>query len=378
MKGTSAVICEFNPLHSGHEALLKHAASVSDTLVCVMSGNFTQRSECAVFDKYKRAEAAVRMGADVVLELPFPYSSAGAEFFAFGGVSVGYLAGAEHFIFGSESGDTDYVKGAHDAIKSAEFAELLSSVAEAADGAAVRYDRAMSHFGYTLGANDKLGTFYMAAAEKLGANVTFEAYLRMCDTEHYRSATELRRIIFEKGSAAASPFIPEPLLDVYTAEAQIEKDKLSEIIYNYYRLRGETDAVFFEGEGGVDARLRKAAAEAAGHGEFFAKAATKRYTDSRLRRAALFALLGIRKGDVMRTPSVTVLLGASEKGREYLSAQRKEPGIKILTKPSDSTVITDEGVRQLSLMRRADELYALCLREKVPAGEYLRKRPYIE
>jgi len=92
----------------------------------------------------------------------------------------------------------------------------------------------------------------------------------------------------------------------------------------------------------------------------------------------LFALLGIRKGDVMRTPSVTVLLGASEKGREYLSAQRKEPGIKILTKPSDSTVITDEGVRQLSLMRRADELYALCLREKVPAGEYLRKRPYIE
>jgi predicted nucleotidyltransferase len=219
----------------------------------------------------------------------------------------------------------------------------------------------------------------MTAAEKLGSCADFEAFPRMCEPERYRSATELRRLIYSGGTEKALAFIPEALHDVYPFEAQVSDDKLAELLYNYYRLRGETDGrVFFEGEGGVDARLLKAASESAGHSEFFSKAATKRYTDSRLRRAALFALLGVMKDDVTRTPSVTVLLAASKKGREYLSSLRKAEGIRILTKPSDTAGLSEESVRQISLMRRADELYTLCLKEKTPAGKYLRKRPYIE
>lgn len=114
MDRKTAVICEFNPFHKGHGSLISHAASVSDIVICIMSGNFTQRSECAVYDKYKRAEAAVVMGADLVLELPFPYSSAAGEYFAMGGVSVAGAIGATDIIFGSESGDTEYIKEAAD------------------------------------------------------------------------------------------------------------------------------------------------------------------------------------------------------------------------------------------------------------------------
>ena len=378
MNRTSFVICEFNPFHSGHEALLRHASKGSETLICIMSGNFTQRSECAIFDKYKRAEAAIRMGADLVLELPFPYSSAGAEFFAFGGVSVGCALGADRFVFGSESGDTEYVLSAADAMNTDRFRELSAEENDPADGAAVSFDRVMSCLGYSLTANDKLGAQYITAARRLGYNCSFEAFQRMCDPERYRSATELRRMIFENGSAAAYPYIPEQLRDVYPTEPHVIADKLAELEYNFFRLSNGNLPDTFEGEGGVLERLYRAASESAGHRELFERAATKRYTDSRLRRAALYALLGVRKADLLERPALTVLLGASEKGRAYLSSVKKTAQIKILTKPSADIGAGLIEKRQAELMRSADELYSLCLREKAAAGEYLRRKPYIE
>ena len=384
MDRISAVICEFNPFHKGHEALLSHASAVSDVIICVMSGNFTQRSECAVYDKYTRAKAAVLMGADLVLELPFPYSSAGGEAFAFGGVSVGGAVGASHFIFGSESGDTEYVKAASALLDSDELSCLLESMNDPADGAAVRHDRAMTSLGFSLGANDKLGAQYIRAARRAGLDVSFEAFRRMCDPACYRSATEIRGIIFEKGLSSARDFIPEALHGVYPERPGVIEDKLAEIEYNYFRLHAfrlhapTKDEGFFECDGGVFERLRNGAAASRGHEEFFAKAATKRYTDSRLRRAALFALLGVKRENVLSPPAVTVLLGASEKGRKYLGAIRKNSKIKIITKPSDDTGCSMVSGAQLNIMRRGDELYSLCLREKVPAGEFLRRGPYIE
>ena len=379
MDRISAVICEFNPFHKGHKALLRHAQAVSGLTICIMSGNLTQRSECAVYDKYTRAKAAVLMGADLVLELPFPYSSAGGEFFAFGGVSVGGAVGASRFIFGSESGDTEYVKAASALLDSDELSRLLASMNDPADGAAVRYDRAMTSLGFSLGANDKLGAQYIRAARRANLDVSFEAFKRMCDPACYRSATEIRRLIFEKGLSSARDFIPEALNGVYPDRPDIIEDKLTEIEYNYLRLHAPPkDEGFFECDGGVFERLRNGAASSRGHEELFAKAATKRYTDSRLRRAALFALLGVKREDVISSPEVTVLLGASKKGRQHLGAIRKNGKIKIITKPSDDTGCSKLSGTQLNLMRRSDELYSLCLHEKVPAGEFLRRAPYIE
>ena len=379
MDRKTAVICEFNPFHKGHGSLISHAASVSDIVICIMSGNFTQRSECAVYDKYKRAEAAVVMGADLVLELPFPYSSAAGEYFAMGGVSVAGAIGATDIIFGSESGDTEYIKEAADLLDSQELDELLCSMNDPAEGAASRHDKAMKAFGFSLGANDKLGAQYIRAAKRLKLGINFEAFPRMCDPAVYRSATELRRTIFAEGISAASIFIPHEIMKVYPEHPDVVCDKLAELEYTFFRLcqRLSSDGIA-ECDGGVFERLRNGASEAAGHEEFFVKAATKRYTDSRLRRAALFALLGVRSVDISALPSVTVLLGASEKGRRYLRTIRKNGGIKILTKPSNDAEFSKSEMSQLALMRRADELYSLCLVSKAPAGEYLRKRPYIK
>lgn len=380
MKRVSAVICELNPLHSGHEALLSHASEVSDVLICVMSGNFTQRSECALYDKYKRAEAAVRLGADIVAELPFPYSSAGAEFFALGGVAVGVALGCEHFIFGSESADTNLVSRAADAAESDEFAQLLSPYLKGTDGAAAAHDEVMRRLGFALGSNDKLAMHYMLAARKIGAEVSFEAFGRMCEPGRYKSASELRKMIFDGDFDGALCFIPRALHGVYPHEPDILPDRLAELEYIHYRMRprsGDGEHACFEGEGGVSQRLWRSAYEACGHRELFARAATKRYTDSRLRRAALYELLCVRREDVTSPPVLTQLLAASRRGREYLASKRRAVGIRILTKPS--VVLESESEKcAAELMRRADELYLLCMRRQAVGGEFLRRSPYIE
>ena len=97
----SAIICEFNPIHKGHKRLIDLARNTSDYVVCVMSGNFTQRGLPACADKYARARHAVRCGADLVVELPTVFACASAENFALGGVKIASMMGAETLLFGS-------------------------------------------------------------------------------------------------------------------------------------------------------------------------------------------------------------------------------------------------------------------------------------
>ena len=101
------VVCEYNPFHNGHAYHLRESARLSDDqgIVCVMSGDFVQRGEAALYAKYARAEAAVRGGADVVFELPLPWSLASAEGFARGAVGLLAALGATTLSFGTESED---------------------------------------------------------------------------------------------------------------------------------------------------------------------------------------------------------------------------------------------------------------------------------
>lgn len=102
------IVCEFDPLHRGHERLLRSARETTGLpVVCAMSGNITQRGGAACVGKFARAEMAVCCGADLVVELPTPWAMATAEKFADGGVSLLAQCGVKALCFGSECGDTD-------------------------------------------------------------------------------------------------------------------------------------------------------------------------------------------------------------------------------------------------------------------------------
>lgn len=373
MANKTAIICEFNPLHNGHKAILAYARAkageTGGTVIAVMSGNFTQRSECAVFDKYKRAELAVKAGADAVLELPFPWCSSGGEFFALGGVGVAAGLGINNFIFGSETGDTDYVRRA---------ASLISDGVPEGDrelGAAVSSDRFLAQYGLSLSSNDKLAAEYMRAAEKLGLDAEFSAYTRMTSEEVYRSASEIRKMIYF--GETFDDFVPEETLKICGKKSDVRELALTELMFNHFRIYGASLENAFDAEGGVSERLNKAAAEARCAEEFFPLAATKKYTNSRLRRAALFTLMGVKKTDLTTPPRFTVLLAANGKGREFLSRTKKTRSISVITKPSSFTPADEVEKRQYELWQRADELYTLCLKESCKAGEYMRRSPKI-
>ena len=100
------IVCEYNPFHNGHARQLRFAREQGN-VICVMSGNYVQRGEPALVDKLCRAEAAVRSGADLVLELPATYSLRSAEGFAEGGVEIlSSLGCVDRLCFGSESGES--------------------------------------------------------------------------------------------------------------------------------------------------------------------------------------------------------------------------------------------------------------------------------
>ena len=103
----AGIICEYNPFHLGHRkqfAMVREALGGDTVIVCLMSGSFVQRGAPAVFDKSLRAEAALRCGADLVLELPVPVSLSSAEGFAAGGVGI-LSELCTHLAFGCESAD---------------------------------------------------------------------------------------------------------------------------------------------------------------------------------------------------------------------------------------------------------------------------------
>ena len=155
------IICEYNPLHSGHVYHMERArAAGADEIVCVMSGNYVQRGEPALLHKYARAEAAIAAGADLVVELPFPYAAAGAEFFACGGVAAAAAFGCDTLFFGSESNDIDRLQCLAAAALSPEFKQKYQALIKTNIGTAAAYAKALSEVtGLNASAlsNDLLG-----------------------------------------------------------------------------------------------------------------------------------------------------------------------------------------------------------------------------
>ena len=104
----AGLICEFNPFHNGHKFLLEKIKSdFHDEVVCIMSGNFVQRGDLAITDKYKRAQAAMENGADLVVELPTVYALSGAQTFADNGVHLAASLNCERLYFGAENSIND-------------------------------------------------------------------------------------------------------------------------------------------------------------------------------------------------------------------------------------------------------------------------------
>ena len=213
-----AVICEYNPFHFGHAYLISEMKK-RGAVVAVMSGSFTQRGEPAVISKYERARAALLGGADLVLELPFPYSSSCAERFASAGTDiVSALGCVDELCFGSEAGNIDSLRTAAERTASSAFVDAVKSCLS--EGHGISYRSAVSEvykklYGAELcgGSNDILAISYLARLNQTASSVRPVAVKRIGEAydgsgEGLPSASTVRKMLVDGDFDAVSRSVP--------------------------------------------------------------------------------------------------------------------------------------------------------------------------
>lgn len=392
----AAVICEFDPLHLGHEYLIRSLREQgAERIVCIMSGAFCQRGEPSVFPKHQRASAAISAGADLVLELPFPYSCSSAEFFAFGAVSlIASLGCIDTLGFGCECGDASILSGAADILMSDEFEREYEQKrkADKSIGAAAAIERAyqaMTGDGSLFsGANNVLALEYIKAAKKLSLPLSFFAVKRQgaghSDTSPsengYASATMIRNTL-SRGELARS-FMPDRCVAYF--ESAIKEKEISEglsraecAVLSHFRLLDQKSPDTAESSGGLRNRMISSAEQACSFDSFIAKLKTKKYTDARLRRAIIFSMCSVTDADLRTRPAYTTLLAASKKGIELLSEIKKSVAVPIVSSPSALSALPESAHRARTLCKKAEALRSLTLKAPTSADAALRLPPVI-
>lgn len=371
---TVGIICEYNPFHAGHAHLLQ-CVRQADTVICLMSGTFVQRGEAAILPPRYRAEMALAMGADLVLELPFPYAASSARYFATAGARALSALGADTLAFGSESADKAALLSAAQRTLAPDFEQRVANVAKNT-GSAAAYFAALDE--KRIGANDILALEYARAVLAEGMNMEILPVARIGAGFHdndaaaeYPSATALRAAL-SRGEditdklPCATQHVWRRALD--TGLAPADTAALGTAMLARLRVAGESAVTggeipfgeIAECEGGLGAHLVRVSAEAADYAMLCRAAATKKYTDARIRRALLYILAGVTRADLVASPAYLRLLGANERGRAYLAETRKTRTVPVVTKPADAAAIGESAARQRALGAIAESLFALC------------------
>lgn len=393
------IICEYNPFHQGHAYQLRTARrdAQADITVAVMSEHTTQRGELAVADGYVRAEAAVRAGVDLVVGLPFPYSSAPAEFFALAGVRILDALGVQVLHFGSECGSIDVLSGAAEQLYAPAFIQALTEYQQAHPTLGIMECREALYeqsYGTPLpcGSNDLLGIAYLHALQAIGSSMRpytvmrrGQAYndQRAPSVNQAPSASALRASWKKNGLDALRLYLPSGVLEVLSRAEQerltpLNIEQIGTAFVSFYRLSDPTVlSACADMDGGLAERLCNAAQKATNLPSLLSLASTRRYTDGRLRRALLYGICGVYDEHLTAPPAYVRLLAANKRGCAYLSSIRKSCSLPILTKPSDLPTGA-EALRQRSVEQTLEALLTLAFPSPQEAGELVRRHPYIE
>jgi predicted nucleotidyltransferase len=377
------IIAEYNPFHNGHLHHIREAKALSgaDYTVCVMSGNFTQRGEPAIFDKWIRAEAALAGGADIVAELPLLSALQSAEGFARGGVRLLNALGADCISFGSETADARLFYRAAELLagESGDFKALLKQYLKSGESYPyARLKAAGDILGFTeeesrilCSPNAILALEYVKAIIETGSKM--EPYIVSRKGSSYNetilegalsSATAIRNALLSGGfSAEAAKALPAASLEVLKkhAESGFMPVSLADLgPYAVYALRKGGIPLLrslYEISEGLEHRFYAAARRFDEAGSIIAAVKTKRYTYTRLSRILMYALLGITREDIASFNASDIpcvrILGVREESQAALSE---------ICRRSKSPVLTSPGKWEREKLRfeaLASDIYAL-------------------
>ena len=394
------VVCEYNPFHNGHARhldLSRLAVEPEAPVICVMSGDFVQRGEAAIYSKYARAEAACRCGANLVIELPLPWALSSAEGFARGAVGLLSMLGATELAFGSETGELEDLEHLAQTILDPELQQEVKQLM-AEDGtlsyATARQWAAAERLGATADLlsmpNNILAVEYLKAIYSMNLPLNPLAVRRVGsghdqtgDGSSYYSASEVRQIIASERSISHA--VPAEAAEVYARERKAgreirEKGFLEMAILSRLRMLTESDYLALpDAADGMGRRLFRAVRTETSYDAVLAAAKTKRYALSRIRRMCMCACLGIREGMAKNPVPYARVLAADWKGRDLLREISDAGKIPLVTKPASVRRYSKSCQGLFALDSYAHDFYVLgypAERERRP-GEDWRTGPKI-
>ncbi len=372
------IICEYNPFHTGHAFQLEEVKRHFDAAVCVMSGDFVQRGESAFSNKEKRAENAVKNGADIILELPFPFSSMSAEGFARAGIEVLSKSGlCTHFAFGSECADIDLLIKTAKIVSGTGFEKNVKDVL--CENPSLGYARARSKyvlesFGEKYAKvlenpNDILAVEYIRANLALPKPMTPIAIKRstprQSKDEKFASSSYIRKNIKDGKLNEVKAYLPyeTDICDYFTDDNRFyEFLKLCLSLKTPDELKGVAEVL-----GGVHHAIVKNAVSKNSYEELLENLANKGTTDAKVRRMLLFCLFGVEKKYLKESVAFTRVLAMNETGQKLLSETRKNRNIIIAGKASHVKE-NENARRQYDLAEKARRVLYSC-RERLSPKE---------
>ena len=396
--GIYAIVCEYNPFHNGHRYQIQEirASDLDARIVCIMSGNFVQRGDVAVMDKYVRAEMAVKAGADLVLELPFPWCMAPAEIFSRAAMQlIDSLGNVDFLHFGSESADAamlfrvasnmqkdiflSEVKSLRTKEPSLRYADILRRAYTSLFG---NEDEAVFQ-----GSNDILALEYIKALIRMNLPIQAKCIQRtgnLYNDEHWAgafpSASAIRKTLLADQKQVAPSEKSEfeaHCAEFYGKHEIFSLESLSTAILAFFRLHDErkTDEIFGMNPARAK-RIFRAASCSCTLSDLIASACSKTDSASGIRRALLSDMLNVSKDSMNEAPAFSLMLAASSQGTYLL--KKISPKIKIITKPADYRFCDERVKRQFECEMRAESLFALASTQKRPGFSCLQKTPYIQ
>lgn len=393
------LVVEYNPFHNGHLYHLEESKRITgaDYTVCVMSGNFIQRGEPAIVNKWARAKMALMSGVDLVIELPVVYSMASAEYFGYGAVKLlDSLGCIDYICFGSESGNISDLEIIADVLvkEPQEFKAYLKECLDRGHSYPISRQEALEKYfrnhlnkpdliqNTLASSNNILGIEYIKAAKRLNSSIKFKTIKRVSNnynneevTGNISSATAVRKFIdinHNKSSLTDMECLVPPtsfhvLMDEFSAgRGPVFSQHFDTYIIGQLRKMSTEDIkkLPYVSEG-LENRIKKAADESGSIEALIDKIATKRFTRTRIQRIVFSVLTGIST-EMFETfnsnegPLYVRILGFNDKGRSLLKEIKSRCILPLITKTSQYKSSCNPLLRKmLQIEADSTDLYVL-------------------
>ena len=376
------VVSEYNPFHKGHAYQIEQAKEKigeNCAVICCMSSDFVQRGDAAILPKHLRAKAAVMGGADLVLELPAPFSLRSAEGFAQSAVDILLGTGVlTDLSFGAEDADPELLMETaallleHQTVQDT-LLHLKTGISYAAARERALYTRVKEKAAILQKPNNILAVEYCKALLRRESTVSLLPVQRKgaghdegADGE-YASASHIRALLREGKWNDALPYLPEGCAAILKTavcdgQALLDQTRLENAMLSAL-IRLDTDVLTAlpDANEGLDNRLLEAIRKGRSIEDICAQAKTKRYALSRIRRMIFCAYLGITKEESATPVPYARVLAFNDKGREVLKLARKQATLPLITKPAHAFDLGGDARKIFEREALACDLYHLAL-----------------